>query len=39
MKTNYENTSMLDIVFEHRNKSYGAYVFAETTTNHCCKQP
>jgi protein TonB len=26
MKTNYENTSMLDIVFEHRNKSYGAYV-------------
>jgi protein TonB len=26
MKTNYQNTSMLDIVFEHRNKQYGAYV-------------
>jgi len=26
MKTNYENTSLLDIVFENRNKAYGAYV-------------
>jgi protein TonB len=26
MKTDYSNTSMLDIVFEHRNKNYGAYV-------------
>lgn len=26
MKTNYENTSMLDIVFENRNQAYGAYV-------------
>lgn len=26
MKTDYSNTSMLDIVFEHRNKAYGAYV-------------
>lgn len=26
MKTNYQNTSMLDMVFENRNKNYGAYV-------------
>jgi protein TonB len=26
MKTDYSNTSMLDMVFEHRNKAYGAYV-------------
>ncbi len=26
MKTNYANTSMLDMVFENRNKAYGAYV-------------
>jgi periplasmic protein TonB len=26
MNANYSNTSMLDMVFEHRNKSYGAYV-------------
>jgi protein TonB len=26
MKTNYSNTDMLDIIFERRNKSYGAYV-------------
>lgn len=25
MKTNYQNTGMLDIIFEHRNKAYGAY--------------
>lgn len=25
MKTNYENTGMLDMVFENRNKTYGAY--------------
>lgn len=25
MKTDYQNTSMLDIVFENRNKNYGAY--------------
>jgi protein TonB len=25
MKTNYQNTKMLDMIFEHRNKSYGAY--------------
>ena len=26
MNANYSNTSMLDMVFEHRNKAYGAYV-------------
>lgn len=26
MKTDYSNMKMLDIVFEHRNKNYGAYV-------------
>ncbi len=26
MKTDYSKTSMLDMVFEHRNKAYGAYV-------------
>lgn len=26
MKSNYQNTSMLDMVFENRNQSYGAYV-------------
>ena len=26
MKTNYSNASMLDIVFENRNKAFGAYV-------------
>jgi len=26
MEPNYSNTSMLDILFENRNKSYGAYV-------------
>lgn len=26
MNTNYSNASMLDMVFEHRNKAYGAYV-------------
>lgn len=26
MSANYSTTSMLDIIFEHRNKSYGAYV-------------
>ena len=26
MNTNYSNVSMLDMVFEHRNKDYGAYV-------------
>ena len=25
MKTNYQNATMLDMIFEHRNKSYGAY--------------
>jgi len=25
MKTNYQNTRMLDMIFEHRNKTYGAY--------------
>ena len=25
MKTNYENRPLLDIIFEHRNKAYGAY--------------
>ncbi len=25
MKTNYQNASMLDMIFEHRNKAYGAY--------------
>ncbi len=25
MKTNYQNASMLDMIFENRNKSYGAY--------------
>ena len=25
MKTNYQNASMLDMIFEHRNKTYGAY--------------
>ncbi len=25
MKTNYENARMLDMIFENRNKSYGAY--------------
>ena len=29
MKTNYENTSMLDIVFENRNKAYGAYILRQ----------
>ncbi len=31
MKTNYQNTSMLDMIFEHRNKSYGAYVLRQTS--------
>ncbi len=26
MKTNYSNTSMLDMLFENRNQAYGAYV-------------
>src|ERR1039458_5073438 len=26
MKTNYANAGMLDMIFEHRNKAYGAYV-------------
>jgi protein TonB len=26
MKTNYQNASMLDMIFENRNKAYGAYV-------------
>ena len=30
MKTNYQNTSMLDMIFEHRNKSYGAYALRQT---------
>lgn len=30
MKTNYQNTSMLDMIFEHRNKSYGAYELRQT---------
>ncbi len=25
MKTNYQNTGMLDMIFENRNKTYGAY--------------
>src|SRR5687767_6560722 len=25
MKTNYQNASMLDMIFEQRNKAYGAY--------------
>lgn len=25
MKTNYQNVPLLDMIFEHRNKSYGAY--------------
>ena len=25
MKANYQNASMLDMIFEHRNKAYGAY--------------
>ncbi|MFN8288339.1 MAG: TonB family protein [Chitinophagales bacterium] len=30
MNTDYRNTSMLDIVFENRNKSYGAYQLRQT---------
>lgn len=30
MKTNYQNTSMLDMIFENRNKSYGAYALRQT---------
>ncbi|MBK7149103.1 MAG: energy transducer TonB [Bacteroidetes bacterium] len=29
MKTNYQNTSLLDMVFENRNKLYGAYVLRQ----------
>jgi protein TonB len=37
MKTNYANTSMLDMVFEQRNKAYGAYVLRQSY-NHSLKQ-
>ncbi len=30
MNTDYRNTSMLDIVFENRNKNYGAYQLRQT---------
>lgn len=29
MKTDYRNTSMLDMIFENRNKEYGAYVLRQ----------
>jgi protein TonB len=37
MKTNYQNTAMLDIVFENRNKSYGAYALRSDYDNRMSK--
>ncbi|HLP52595.1 MAG TPA: TonB family protein [Chitinophagales bacterium] len=33
MPTNYQNTRMLDMVFENRNKNYGAYVLRNDYSN------
>ena len=33
MKTNYENATMLDMIFENRNKSYGAYALRNSSCN------
>jgi protein TonB len=33
MKTDYENATMLDMIFENRNKSYGAYALRNTHSN------
>lgn len=33
MKTNYQNASMLDMIFENRNKSYGAYALRNNYSN------
>ena len=30
MKTNYQNVPLLDMIFEHRNKSYGAYALRKS---------
>jgi protein TonB len=37
MKTNYENTRMLDMIFENRNKSYGAYALRSTSNSRTSK--
>jgi len=34
MKTNYAETKMLDLIFENRNKQYGAYVLRSEQNNH-----
>src|SRR4051812_11934247 len=37
MKTNYENTRMLDMIFENRNKSYGAYALRSNYNSRIAK--